>query len=228
MITAISKALNLIINPSEELLDILAKTAEMAFSSSIIALIIGTLIGLWLSTSESKVKKVLIVINRTLVGIPPVVCGLILFILFSGVGPFRHLELMFTIRLMIIAQIILITPIVVSNVETHTKTIIGPIKETCIGLGLSKSKTYKLILNESIYSILTTYLMAFSRAIAEVGAVSMVGGAIAWKTNVMTTAIMMYSNRGDFTLGIALGIILLLLSLLVNGIVSVISERISK
>ena len=129
---------------------------------------------------------------------------------------------------MIIAQVLLITPIVISNMETHLKTIIGPIKETCIGLGFSKTKTFMLVLNESIYQILTTYLIAFSRAIAEVGAISMVGGAIAWKTNVMTTAIMMYTNRGDFTLGVALGIILLILSFIVNIVVSLLQRKVTK
>lgn len=228
MITAIDKAINLILNPSEELLNILTNTAKLAFSSSLIALIIGTIIGLWLALTNNKIKEVLIVINRTLVGVPPVVCGLILFILFSGVGPFRHLNLMFTIRLMIIAQVLLITPIVISNMETYVRPIIVPIIETCKGLGFSKTKIFKLIIHESLYQIFTTYLIAFSRAIAEVGAVSMVGGAIAWKTNVMTTAIMMYTNRGDFTLGVALGIILLVLSFIVNIAVSLLQRRFAK
>ena len=228
MITAIDKAINLILNPSEELLNILTNTAKLAFSSSLIALIIGTIIGLWLALTNNKIKEVLIVINRTLVGVPPVVCGLILFILFSGVGPFRHLNLMFTIRLMIIAQVLLITPIVISNMETYVRPIIVPIIETCKGLGFSKTKTFKLIIHESLYQIFTTYLIAFSRAIAEVGAVSMVGGAIAWKTNVMTTAIMMYTNRGDFTLGVALGIVLLVLSFIVNIAVSLLQRRFAK
>jgi tungstate transport system permease protein len=83
-------------------------------------------------------------------------------------------------------------------------------------------------MNECLYSIFSAYLLSFARAIAEVGAVAMVGGAIAWKTNVMTTAIMMYTNRGSFTLGIALGLILLTLSLLVNIVLSVMQGRLSR
>ena len=89
-------------------------------------------------------------------------------------------------------------------------------------------KEYRLLINECLYSIFSSYLLSFARAIAEVGAVAMVGGAIAWKTNVMTTAIMMYTNRGSFTLGIALGLILLTLSLLVNIILSVMQGRLSR
>ena len=82
--------------------------------------------------------------------------------------------------------------------------------------------------NECVYQIISAYLLAFSRSIAEVGAVSMVGGAISWKTNVMTTAIMQYTNRGNFTLGVALGLILLTLSLIVNIAISLLQRRLSR
>ncbi len=228
MKTSIIRAINLIFEPTEELLNILATTARMSFSSSVIALVIGVIIGLWLGSTRFKGRGVLVVINRTLMGMPPVVCGLIFYMLFSGVGPFRHLHWMFTVQLMILAQVFLITPIVTGTVETSVSGIIEPIRESCKGLGLSGAKTLMLTANESVYSIFSAYLMAFSRAIAEVGAVSMVGGAIAWKTNVMTTAIMMYTNRGDFTLGVALGIILLVLSLIINIVITLIQRRLSK
>ena len=89
-------------------------------------------------------------------------------------------------------------------------------------------QTLLLLANECVYPIFSTYLLAFARAIAEVGAVSMVGGAIAWKTNVMTTAIMQYTNQGNFSLGIALGIILMAVSLLVNIAVSLLQRRLSR
>ena len=106
--------------------------------------------------------------------------------------------------------------------------IAASIRETAGGLGLSKSKTFYLLCNECTYQIISSYLLAFSRAIAEVGAVSMVGGAIAWKTNVMTTAIMQYTNQGDFSKGIALGIILIALALIVNMTVSFLQRRLSQ
>lgn len=161
-------------------------------------------------------------------GMPPVVCGLVFYMLFSGVGPFRHLHMMFTVKLMILAQVVLITPLVAGNLESHLAKIAEPIKETAKGLSLSKGKTLYLIINESLYQIIFTYLLAFARAIAEVGAISMVGGAIAWKTNVMTTAIMMYTNRGDFSLGVALGMILIVISLFVNAALSILQRRLSR
>jgi tungstate transport system permease protein len=129
---------------------------------------------------------------------------------------------------MILAQVVLITPIVIGAMESYVAGITGPIRETARGLGLGRGKTFWLLGNECIYQIFSAYLTAFARAIAEVGAVSMVGGAIAWKTNVMTTAIMQYTNRGNFSLGIALGIILMTLSLLVNIIISLMQRRLSR
>ena len=103
-----------------------------------------------------------------------------------------------------------------------------PVRETAKGLGIGTGKMFLLFGNECIYQIFSAYLLAFARAIAEVGAVSMVGGAIAWKTNVMTTAIMQYTNRGNFSLGIALGIILMSISLLVNIVLSILQRRVSR
>ncbi len=148
--------------------------------------------------------------------------------LFSGVGPFRHLHWLFTVKLMILAQVVLITPIIVGVMETFVADTAPALRETARGLGFGRMKEYRLLINECLYSIFSSYLLSFARAIAEVGAVAMVGGAIAWKTNVMTTAIMMYTNRGSFTLGIALGLILLTLSLLVNIILSVMQGRLSR
>ena len=102
------------------------------------------------------------------------------------------------------------------------------VRETALGLGLGRWRTLLLLANECVYPVFSAYLLAFSRAIAEVGAVSMVGGAIAWKTNVMTTAIMQYTNRGNFTLGIALGLVLMAASLLVNLCVSLLQRGLSR
>jgi len=223
--TSVVKAIQLILAADPELLDILSVTAEMSLQSSVFALLIGLPIGIWLGACKFPGRNVLLIGNRTLMGMPPVVCGLLFYMLFSGVGPFRHLKLLFTVKIMIIAQVALITPIVVGNMETYVSGVAPAVRETAKGLGLGGLRTFALLCNESVYSIISAYLMAFSRAIAEVGAVSMVGGAIAWKTNVMTTAIMQHTSRGNFTLGVALGIILLTLSLIVNIVISLLQRR---
>ena len=228
MHTALEKALFLILSADAELCNILSVTARMILASSILALLIGLPLGILLCSCKFKGRGVLLVVNRTLMGLPPVVCGLIFYMLFSGVGPFRQYKLLFTVDIMVMAQVVLITPIVVSSLESYISGIAPVIRETAKGLGLGNLKTFQLLTNECIYQVFSAYLLAFSRAIAEVGAVSMVGGAIAWKTNVMTTAIMQYTNRGNFSLGIALGIILLTVSFIVNVTISLLQRRLSR
>ena len=228
MKTSVIKAIELILSADAELLDILSVTAQMSIQSSILALLIGMPIGILLGACRFPGRNALLVTNRTLMGMPPVVCGLLFYMLFSGVGPFRHLKLLFTVKIMIMAQIVLITPIVVGNMETYVSGIAPAVRETAKGLGLGSFKTFLLLCNECVYPIISAYLMAFSRSIAEVGAVSMVGGAISWKTNVMTTAIMQHTSRGNFTLGVALGLILLTLSLIINIVISLLQRRLSR
>lgn len=228
MQTALQKALALILSGDRELGNILLVTAKTSLSSSLIALLLGVPLGIALGACRFRGRQALVVLNRTLMGMPPVVCGLFLYLLFSGVGPFGKMKLLFTVAIMVLAQVLLITPLVVGNLETYVSGVAPAVRETALGLGLGAGRTFLLLANECIYPIFSTYLLAFARAIAEVGAVSMVGGAIAWKTNVMTTAIMQYTNRGNFSLGIALGLILMAASLLVNILVSLVQRRLSR
>lgn len=228
MQSALEKAIALILSADAELLHILRITANMSLRSSILALLLGVPIGIWLGACKFPGRGGVLVLNRTLMGMPPVVCGLVFYMLFSGVGPLRHLKLLFTVEIMVMAQVVLITPIVVGNMETYVSGVAAGVRETARGLGLRGVRTFLLLCNECVYQIISVYLLAFARSIAEVGAVSMVGGAIAWKTNVMTTAIMQYTNRGNFSLGIALGMILLTISLVVNIVISLLQRRLSR
>lgn len=225
METALHKAIELIFSGSALLEDIVWVTVRMSLASSLTALLIGVPFGVLFGSGSFPGKRILVVLNRTLMGLPPVVCGLLCYLMFFGVGPLRHLELLYTVTGMVIAQVILITPIVIGMMEPFVSGIYPDIRETSRGLGLSPVKTLGLLINESRYQIISTYLMALSRALAEVGAVSMVGGAIAYKTNVMTTAIMNFTNMGNFTTALALGIILLAGSLVINVAVSLMQGR---
>ena len=201
-----AEAINLILKMDFTLTDILSVTFKMSISSSIISLILGVPIGILYGYKDFKFKNVMIIINRTLMGMPPVVCGLFCYLMFSGVGPMRHFKLLYTIPGMVIAQVLLITPIVVGTLE---------------GINIKGIKKIILLINESKYELVSVYLFALSRALAEVGAVSMVGGAIIFKTNVMTTAIMNYTNMGDFNMAMALGIILMLISFIINVLANI-------
>ena len=214
--SALERAFRLLFAGDPQILSILSVTLRMTLFSSVTALLLGAPFGVFLASARFLGRRTLILINRTLMGLPPVVCGLLCYLLFSGVGPLRGLKLLFTVTGMIVAQVLLITPVVAGSMETALSAYVGEIRETARGLGLSRGKTFLLTLNESKYALFSSYLLGFGRAMAEVGAVSMVGGAIAYKTNVMTTAIMMYTNMGNFSYALALGLLLLIISLIVN------------
>ena len=225
---ALQQAVELILSGNDTLLQIISVTLRMSLTSSLVTLILGVPLGAVLANSKSLFGRVIIVLNRTMMGLPPVVCGLLCYLMFSGVGPLRHMHLLYTVEGMVIAQVILITPMVAGNIESFARTVVEPVNETARGLGLSRVRCASLVIGECRYQIISTYILALGRALAEVGAVSMVGGAIAYKTNIMTTAIMMYTNRGDFKLAIALGIILVTMFLVMNIVVHIIQTRVSK
>lgn len=225
MSSAFREAIDLILSGNSVLLDIVGVTLRMSLTSSLMALLIGVPLGALLGSSRFPGKKIIVILNRTLMGLPPVVCGLLCYLMFCGVGPLRHLKLLYTVKGMIIAQVILITPIVIGLLESFTAGVYPALRETAKGLGFGKAKTLGLLINECRYSIMTTYLLALARALAEVGAVSMVGGAIVHKTNVMTTAIMAYTNMGQFQNAMALGIVLIMLALVLTTIVSLVQKE---
>ena len=158
-------------------------------------------------------------------GLPPVVAGLIVYLLFSKNGIFGSLGLLFTVEVMVIAQCMLIIPVVINLTHSITSVNAVSILETAKGLNFSKTKTALLMLTENKAALFSVILTAFGRSIAEVGAVSLVGGNIQWKTRVMTTAIMLETNKGNFSFALALGIILLLISFIVNTVASFASKE---
>lgn len=211
----------MLLNMDRELLQILAVTLRMSFFSTTVSCLVGMPIGVFIGKSDFKGKRTIKKLTGTLMGLPPVVAGLIVYMLFTKYGPFGSLGLLFTVEVMVIAQCILITPVVISITESMTSINAKSLSETAKGLNFSKGKTALLLLSENKQALLSVVLTAFGRSIAEVGAVSLVGGNIQWKTRVMTTAIMLETNKGNFSFALALGIILLLISLSVNILASV-------
>lgn len=207
---------------------IIGTTLEMAFTSSAIALVLGVVVGLAVASNDFAGKKVVVMILRTLMGLPPVVVGIVVYILFSGTGPFGSLGLIYSVELMIIAQIVLITPIVAGMTESSMTPIVDRMRPTVKGMRLSPVKSFVLTLAEGKYQLIAVYLFAFARAISEVGAIQIVGGNILYKTRTMTTAIALNYNTGQFTLAVALGIILLLIALGVNLVAALMQMRLKK
>lgn len=208
-----------------ELVQIIGVTLRMSFFSTTISCLLGMPLGVLLVSSRFKGKKTVKKIINTLMGLPPVVAGLIVYMLFTKYGIFGRFNLLFTVEIMVIAQCILITPVVTSLTQSVASVSGRQLLETSKGLGLSKFKTVLLLLSHNRTALFSVVLTAFGRSIAEVGAVSLVGGNIQWKTRVMTTAIMLETNKGNFSFALALGIILLLISLVVNLVASALTKE---
>ena len=215
----------MLMNMDEEIIHILLVTLRMSFFSTSISCLVGMPLGVLLSKGSFKGKRTIKKLTNTLMGLPPVVAGLIVYFLFTRYGPLGKLNLLFTVDVMVIAQCILIIPVVISL--THSVVSIGSksLMETAKGLNLSKIKTARLFITENKSALLSILLTAFGRSIAEVGAVSLVGGNIQWKTRVMTTAIMLETNKGNFAFALALGIILLGVSFVVNTLSSLLVKE---
>ena len=158
-------------------------------------------------------------------GLPPVVAGLIVYMLFTKYGIFGSLGWLYSVNVMVIAQCLLITPVVISFTESIVSGTGRAVLETAKGLGFKKGKTLCLLLSENRYALVSIVLNAFGRSIAEVGAVSLVGGNIQWKTRVMTTAIVLETNKGNFSFALALGMILLVISLVANILAGMLTKE---
>ena len=212
----LKEAFFLLLHPDAELLQIIGTTLTMSVFSTGISCLIGLPAGVLLGKNRFVGRSILMRITNTLMGLPPVVAGLVVFMLFRGVGPFGSLHLMFSVPIMVIAQVLLITPVVTGLSAAAAGEKSRMLLETARGLHLKGPKQLRLLLRECAPQFVSIALMGFGRSIAEVGAVSLVGGNIQYKTRVMTTAILLESNKGDFTKALALGIILMLISLIAN------------
>ena len=210
------QAFSLILHADKELLQILLTTLIMSVFSTGVSAGLGIPIGVFLGKRRFPGRGLLLRLTNTMMGLPPVLAGLIVFILFRSVGPFGSLHLMFSVPVMVIAQVLLITPVVIGLSASSAQNTYSAMWETAFGLRIPAHRQTFLLIRECRGSFISVILMAFGRSIAEVGAVSLVGGNIQFKTRVMTTAILLEANKGDFSKALALGVILMFLALLVN------------
>ncbi|MGB4594403.1 MAG: ABC transporter permease [Anaerolineaceae bacterium] len=215
----IRTVLDLLFGTNTELRQIIGVTLRMSLLSTGISALVGIPIGVWVGGNEFRSKGWVTRLMNTLMGIPPVVGGLVVYLILSRSGPLGTLKLLYTISAMVIAQVFLITPIIASMTANVVSIKAEAIRETCHGLGISNADRMRLMLAEFRVAFVSIILAGFGRAIAEVGAIQMVGGNIQFKTRVMTTAIMMQSNMGHFELAVALGAVLLIISFVINSVV---------
>lgn len=210
--------LTLALSILKEILPVVFMSLIVSVSSTLIASAIGISLGIPMSLKNFRFKKILMRVTDSLMSIPPVLMGLVVYLLLSRRGPFGELQLLFTPLAMIIAQTLLIIPIIFGlTTSTLSKTAME-VKKTCLSLGGQKRDIFITIIKESKMQLLTLVTVAFGRAISEVGAVMMVGGNIKGHTRVMTTFIALETGKGNFTGAIIIGIILLIISFLINFI----------
>lgn len=191
-------------------------TFQMAICSCAISSLLGIVFGLLLERFNFRGKRLLIRINRTLMGMPPVVAGLIVYMVLMRRGPLGAWGWLFTIKGMILAQTLIITPIMTGMIHQHAVSKAPAVREFCRTMGASPWQTNLTLLAEMRHDIYFCMVTGFGRAISEVGSVMLVGGNIKGSTRTMTTAISLLKSQGIFTEGIALGVLLLLMAFVIQ------------
>lgn len=221
----LQETLNLLFGPNPELRQIIAVTLKMSLTSTLIAVGLGLPLGTLVGIYEFPGKRILIRIIHTLMGLPPVVAGLLVFFLLSRSGPLGEFKLLYSVTAMVTAQVLLITPIATGLTASIVSARFPLIKETALGIGLPRKKQLLYTLYECRSALFSVLFTGFGRAISEVGAAQIVGGNIQYKTRVMTTAIVLETNKGNFDMAIALGIVLLVIAFCVTCLTQYLKER---
>lgn len=216
---AFATALRLVGSLDASLIEIVALSLKVSLTAVVIASLIGLPLGATLAVARFRGRRTLIVIINTLMALPSVVVGLLVYMMLSNSGPLGVLQLLYSPTAMIIAQSILVTPIVAALARQTIKDLNGEYDEQLRAFGLTTLERAQTLLYEGRMRLATVLLAAFGRAIAEVGAVIVVGGNINHVTRTMTTAIALETSRGDLGLALALGLILLTLALGINALV---------
>lgn len=214
---AFAAAFGLIAGGDEQFWAILALSLGVTLSAVAIAAVIGLPLGAWLALARFPGRAAVIVLVNAAMGLPPVVAGLILFLLLSRSGPLGFLGWLYTPRAMILAQATLVLPIVVALSRQSVETLWEDYREHLTALGQTGLSAVPTLLWDGRFALVTALLAGFGRASAEVGAVLIVGGNILGHTRMMTTAIALETSKGDLPLALGLGIVLLALTLAVNA-----------
>ena len=216
--TAIRGAFWLLITGDAGLLEVIWLSLQVNLTAVTISTAIGLPIGAWLATVRFHGRDTIITITNALMGLPPVVVGLAVYMMVSRAGPFGVFQLLYTPMAMIIAQCILVTPIIIALTRQGLERINADYTPLFIGLGIGAGGRVKTLLADGWLDALTAIFAGLGRAMAEVGAVMIVGGNINHYTRVMTTSITLETARGELATALALGIVLLALTLLINGV----------
>ncbi|MDO5846601.1 MAG: ABC transporter permease [Methanocorpusculum sp.] len=210
------EALQLLVTFDPEVMEIAMRSLFVSTTATLIAAAFAIPLGALIYFYDFKGKRAVINLVQTLYAMPTVIVGLLVYLLVSYSGPFGSLRLLYTVNAMIIAQVILVSPLIIGFTITALNSLDKEMKYTVLALNARADQALATLVREAKFAILSAVVLAFGRAIAEVGAVMMVGGNIRHFTRTLTTAITLNTSMGEFSTSIALGIILLGIALLVN------------
>ncbi len=199
----------------KETLEIILLTLYVNITASIVSMIIGSFFAILLHKYRFPCKSLVLLLNRTLMALPPVVLGLVMFLAFSRSGPLGFLDLLFTVPILILTQIILLIPIITGHMYNYIESNRNLLYSLKL-LGCNRVQIIHASILEMKKGLIFIFFIGFSRAVSEVGAVMIVGGNIAGETRMMTTAISMYISMGERETAIALGVTLLAITFVVQ------------
>ena len=225
IIDSFSRALYLILNLNKELMGIIVLSIRVSGTALVVATLFALPLSALLGFKKFPLRGAIINVLNTFMGLPPVVVGLFVYLLLSRSGPLGFMALLYTPAAMIAAQSILAFPIVASLSHSAIVGVDPIIRQASMTLGATPVQTSLTVISEARYGIMSAVIAGFGRVIAEVGAILIVGGNIAGFTRVMTTTIALETDKGNFELALALGIILLFISLLINSLLYLIQRR---
>ncbi|TXR47019.1 ABC transporter permease [Phyllobacterium endophyticum] len=215
---AFTAALSLILSGDAALGEIVRLSLAVTLTALLVSAIVGLPLGAALALARFPGRSFLVVAFNALMGLPPVVAGLMVYLMLSRSGPLGWIGILFTPSAMIVAQSLLITPIIVSLTRQVVEDLWSEYEEQLRSLGSTRLQAIPTLLWDGRFSLITTILAGFGRASAEVGAILIIGGNIAGYTRTMTTAIALETSKGDLALALGLGIILLTITLLLNAV----------
>jgi len=225
ILEGIRRAFFLILHLDAELLEIIFLSLKVSGAALIIATALGLPVGVIVGLKKFPGRGLIISLLNSFMGLPPVVVGLFVYLFLSRSGPLGFMGLLYSPSAMIVAQTILAFPIVAALSHSSIIKVDPLIKQASLTLGATSIQVSRTVMNEARYGIMAAVIAALGRVMAEVGAILIVGGNIAGYTRVMTTTIALETDKGEFELAIALGIILLIISFVINAALYIVQKR---
>ena len=225
LLDSLSTALRLIITGDRDVLSITVTTLFISIISITTSSLIFIPLGSYIYFHEFPSKGALITLIQTLYSLPTVFVGLMVFLVFSNEGPLGETRILFSKAAIVIGHVILISPIITGLTISALKSVPSELRDTAISMGANKIQTILAMVKEARYGISPAVILGFGRAISEIGLAIIVGGNIRYNTRTLTTAMSLETSNGNFELSMALGIILVSLSLGVNILVGLLRER---